>query len=37
MAVGADKAQALREVLKGAVSPDQYPAKYVRPSPERLA
>ncbi|TAL10648.1 MAG: 6-phosphogluconolactonase [Nitrospirae bacterium] len=37
MATGADKAQALREVLKGTASPDQYPAKHVRPGPERLA
>ncbi len=37
MAAGADKAQAFREVLKGTASPDQYPAKYVRPGPERLA
>lgn len=37
MATGADKAQALYEVLKGTASPDQYPAKYVRPGPERLA
>jgi 6-phosphogluconolactonase len=37
MAVGADKAQTLREVLKGTVPPDRYPAKYVRPGPERLA
>ena len=37
VATGADKAPALREVLKGTVSPDQYPAKHVRPGPERLA
>ena len=37
MATGADKAQALREVLKGTASSDQYPAKHVRPGPERLA
>ena len=37
VATGADKAQALREVLKGTVSPDHYPAKHVRPGPERLA
>jgi 6-phosphogluconolactonase len=37
MAAGADKAQAFHEVLKGTASPDQYPAKYVRPGPERLA
>ena len=37
MATGADKAPALREVLKGTASPDQYPAKHVRPGPERLA
>lgn len=37
MTTGADKAQALREVLQGTASPDQYPAKHVRPGPERLA
>jgi 6-phosphogluconolactonase len=37
LATGADKAQALREVLQGTASPDQYPAKHVRPGPERLA
>ena len=37
MATGADKAPALREVLQGTASPDQYPAKHVRPGPERLA
>lgn len=37
MATGADKAQALREVLTGTASPDRYPARYVRPGPERLA
>lgn len=37
MARGADKTRALREVLTGTASPDQYPAKYVRPGPERLA
>ena len=36
MATGADKAQALREVLQGTASPDQYPAKHVRPGPEHL-
>ncbi len=36
MATGADKAQALREVLTGTASPDRYPARYVRPGPERL-
>jgi 6-phosphogluconolactonase len=34
---GADKAPALHEALKGTASPDQYPAKHVRPGPERLA
>ena len=37
MVVGADKAPTLLEVLKGTVPPDQYPAKYVRPGPERRA
>jgi len=37
MATGTDKAQALREVFKGTASPDQCPAKHVRPGPERLA
>jgi 6-phosphogluconolactonase len=36
MATGADKAQALREVLEGNASPDQYPAKHVRPGADRL-
>jgi len=36
MATGADKAQALREVLEGNASPDQYPAKHVRPGVGRL-
>lgn len=36
MATGADKAQALREVLEGNSSPDQYPAKHVRPGADRL-
>jgi len=36
MAVGADKARALREVLEGDASPDQYPAKHVRPGVGRL-
>jgi len=36
MVVGADKARALREVLTGTASPDQYPATHVRPGPERL-
>ena len=36
MATGEDKAQALREVLEGNASPDQYPAKHVRPGSERL-
>ena len=37
MATGADKAPALREVLKGTASSDHYPAKHVRPGLERLA
>jgi len=37
LVTGSDKAQTLYEVLKGTASPDQYPAKYVRPGPERLA
>jgi 6-phosphogluconolactonase len=37
MATGADKAPALHEVLKGTAAPDHYPAKHVRPGPERLA
>jgi 6-phosphogluconolactonase len=37
MVTGADKAQALREVFTGIASPDQCPAKYVRPGPEHLA
>lgn len=37
MATGADKAQALREVLTGTSSPDRYPARYIRPGPDRLA
>ncbi len=37
MATGADKAPALRDVLTGTLSPNRYPAKYVRPGPERLA
>jgi 6-phosphogluconolactonase len=37
MATGADKAQALREVLQGTAPSDQYPAKHVRPGQERLA
>ncbi len=36
MATGEDKAQALREVLEGNASPDQYPAKHVRPGADRL-
>jgi 6-phosphogluconolactonase len=36
MATGADKALALREVLEGNASPDQYPAKHVRPGADRL-
>lgn len=37
MATGADKAPALRGVLTGTASPDRYPARYVRPGPDRLA
>jgi 6-phosphogluconolactonase len=37
MATGADKAQTLREVLQETASPAQYPARHVRPGPERLA
>jgi len=37
MVTGADKAPALREVLRGAVSPDRYPAQCVRPGATRLA
>lgn len=36
MATGDDKSQALREVLEGHASPDQYPAKHVRPGADRL-
>lgn len=36
IATGADKAQSLREVLQGTASPDQCPAKHVRPGPDRL-
>jgi 6-phosphogluconolactonase len=36
MTTGADKAQALQEVLEGDASPDQYPAKHVRPGADRL-
>jgi 6-phosphogluconolactonase len=36
MVSGADKAQALQAVLEGNASPDQYPAKHVRPGADRL-
>ena len=36
MVSGADKAQALQEVLEGTASPNQYPAKHVRPGADRL-
>ena len=36
LVTGADKAEALREVLQGTMSPEQFPAKYIRPGLERL-
>ena len=36
MVTGADKAAALREVLQGSASSEQYPAKFVRPGAGRL-
>jgi len=36
MVTGADKAGALREVLQGTASPEQYPARLVRPGADRL-
>jgi 6-phosphogluconolactonase len=36
MVTGKDKAEALREVLEGTASPQQYPAKLVNPGPPRL-
>lgn len=36
MVAGRRKAPALREVLEGTAPPEQYPAKRVRPGPERL-
>ena len=36
LVTGVDKAEALREGLHGTMSPEQCPAKYIRPGPERL-
>ena len=36
MVTGADKAQALRQVLQGTGGPEQYPAKFVQPGADRL-
>ncbi len=36
MVTGKDKAEALREVLEGTASPQQYPAKLVNPGPDCL-
>ena len=36
MVTGRRKAPALREVLEGTASPEQYPAKCIQPGPERL-